>query len=54
MLDALKDLEEQGTEILSCGASLDYYGLKADLSVGRVTDMYEISEKVREGKTISL
>lgn len=55
VLDILKDMEEQGAEVLSCGTCLDYYGLKATLSVGRVTNMYEISEKVREGgKTISL
>lgn len=42
----LKDLEAQGVEILSCGTCLDYYGLKEQLRVGGVTNMYEIAEKM--------
>lgn len=43
-LETLRDLEGRGTEILSCGTCLDYYGRKDDLAVGRVTNMYDIVE----------
>ena len=38
----LKKLEERGSEILVCGACLNYYGLKEKLQVGQVSNMYEI------------
>lgn len=43
-LEDLKQMEEQGVEILTCGTCLDYYGLKDKLSVGSVTNMYSIVE----------
>ena len=43
-LEDLKNLEEQGVEILTCGTCLDYYGLKEKLAVGGVTNMYSIVE----------
>ena len=43
-LDDLRALEEAGTEILTCGTCLDYYGLKDKLAVGSVTNMYRIAE----------
>lgn len=48
----LKDLEAQGVEILSCGTCLDYYGLKEQLRVGGVTNMYEIAEKMAGASAI--
>ena len=43
-LEDLKSLEAQGVEIMTCGTCLDYYGLKAKLAVGSVTNMYSIVE----------
>jgi selenium metabolism protein YedF len=43
-LEALKDLEKSGVELLACGACLDFFGKKDQLAVGRVTNMYEIIE----------
>lgn len=40
VLDTLKDLEDKGVEILSCGACLDFYGLTEKLVSGTVTNMY--------------
>ncbi len=54
VIDILKQLEEKGVEILSCGTCLDFYHLKNKLSVGRVTNMYEIAEKTTKLRTISL
>lgn len=43
-LEDLKALEAEGVSIMTCGTCLDYYGLKEELSVGSVTNMYEIVE----------
>lgn len=45
-LEDLKSLEAQGVEILTCGTCLDFYGLKDELQVGEVTNMYVIVEKM--------
>ena len=42
----LKNMEEHGVEIMTCGTCLDYYGLKEKLAVGTVTNMYSIVEKL--------
>lgn len=51
-LEDLKDLEAQGVEIMTCGTCLDYYGLKAKLEVGTVTNMYSIVEKMNQAERI--
>ena len=45
-LDDLREMEDQGVEILTCGTCLNYYGLTEKLAVGRVTDMYTIVERL--------
>ncbi len=45
-LEDLKSLEAQGVEILTCGTCLNYYGLSEKLSVGGVTNMYDIAGKM--------
>ena len=44
-LEDLKSLQERGVEILTCGTCLDFYGLKDQLAVGSVTNMYDIVER---------
>ena len=39
--EILKNLEAQGTEVLSCGTCLDYYERQDKLVVGRPTNMKE-------------
>ena len=41
VLDIMKRYEEQGTEILSCGTCLDYYGRSDKLALGEPTNMRE-------------
>lgn len=48
----LKLLEEEGVEILTCGTCLDYYGIKEQLAVGTVTNMYSIVETMQQAKKI--
>lgn len=43
-LEDLKSLEAQGVEILTCGTCLNYYEMSDKLSVGAVTNMYDICE----------
>lgn len=45
-IDDLVKLQEKGTEILTCGACMDYYNLKEKLQIGGVTNMYSIVEKL--------
>lgn len=40
----LKSLEEAGTTVMTCGTCLDFYGLKEQLQVGIVSNMYDIVE----------
>jgi hypothetical protein len=42
VLDILKQYEEQGTSIYSCGTCLEYYGKKEKLRVGEPTNMKEM------------
>lgn len=41
---ALRELETRGVEILVCGTCLDFYGMKERLAVGRVSNMFRITE----------
>ena len=40
----LKALEAAGTTVMTCGTCLDFYGLKDQLQVGIVSNMYDIVE----------
>lgn len=43
-LDAISNLEKAGSEVMSCGTCLDFYGLSQKLKVGRPSNMFEIVE----------
>ena len=51
-LEDLKTLEAEGVKILTCGTCLDFYGLKEKLTVGGVTNMYEIVEIMEHAGSI--
>jgi len=44
VLAPLKELENRGVAILVCGTCLDYFNKKADLRVGKVSNMFTILE----------
>ncbi len=48
VLENLVALSEAGVDIISCGTCLDFYKLKEKLSVGRVSNMYEIIQSMLE------
>lgn len=55
VVDSVSSLVAQGTEVLVCGTCLDYYGLKDQLAVGEVSNMYDILGRMQESsKTITL
>ena len=52
-MEDLRTLEARGTEILTCGTCLNFYGLTEKLAVGGVTNMYDIVERMAAaGKVI--
>jgi selenium metabolism protein YedF len=52
LLADLRELESQGTRILSCGTCLDYYHLNDALEVGSVTNMFEIASTLNAADRI--
>jgi selenium metabolism protein YedF len=55
VLDDLCALEAEGIEILACGTCLNYFELTEKLSVGQVSNMYDIAETMlRAGKVVNL
>ncbi|MEL7609371.1 MAG: sulfurtransferase-like selenium metabolism protein YedF [Bacillota bacterium] len=42
VIDSIKALEEKGTEVLVCGACLNFFGIADQLKAGTVSNMYEI------------
>jgi len=53
-LEALKQLQDQGVEILACGTCLDFFQLKSAMRVGQISDMYAIMDAMaRADKLVS-
>lgn len=44
----LKILENEGTQIVSCGTCLDFYNLKDSLKVGSIGNMYDIVDSLNK------
>jgi selenium metabolism protein YedF len=52
LVEPLAELEKKGIKILACGTCLDYFGLKAKLSVGTVSNMYSILETLSNAGSV--
>jgi len=52
LIEDLRALENEGTEIISCGTCLDYYHLTDGLRVGSVSNMYEIASALLEADRV--
>lgn len=48
----LKNLEEAGVTIMTCGTCLQHYGLADKLAVGSITNMYTITETLTKATKI--
>lgn len=44
VFNSLQTLEEAGVEILVCGTCADFYGIKEQLGVGKISNMFTITE----------
>ena len=51
-LEDFRELEAEGVNIMTCGTCLDFYGIKENLAVGSVTNMYEIVEVMEQAGSI--
>lgn len=55
IVENLQTLIEAGTKVLVCGTCLNFYGVKDDMKVGTVSNMYDILGAMQEvGKVITL
>ena len=45
-------LRDGGVEILTCGACVNYYGLKDSLAVGEITDMMTITDRLASAERV--
>ena len=55
IIEHLQELESRGTQIFICGTCVNFYQLKEEIKVGRISNMYEIVEKMKEAhKVITL
>lgn len=52
LVEPLAELEKKGIKILACGTCLDYFGLKAKLAVGTVSNMYSILETLSNAGSV--
>ena len=52
VLGDLRSLQERGTNILTCGACLNYYNLADSLAVGEIENMYTIATLLADGGTV--
>ncbi|EHI97733.1 selenium metabolism protein YedF [Clostridium sp. DL-VIII] len=51
-IEHLKDLETKGVEILTCGACLNFYKLENELKAGKVSNMYDITNAMKESSKV--
>ena len=52
VLDDLSVLEQKGSELLVCGTCLNFYELTGDLKAGKVSNMYDILESMKNAGSI--
>ena len=53
VIEMLRDIEGKGVEILICGTCVNHFKLGDRIKIGRITDMYMITQKLSEtGKII--
>ncbi|HUW71542.1 MAG TPA: sulfurtransferase-like selenium metabolism protein YedF [bacterium] len=53
-LENLRRLVDLGVELLACGTCLEFLGVKNKLAVGRVSNMYEIADRLSSARVLSV
>ena len=51
-IEHLKVLEDKGIELLVCGACLNFYGLEEKLEVGKISNLYDITNAMKEASKV--
>ena len=51
-LEDLKNLEKAGVNIMTCGTCLNFYGIADKLSVGQVSNMYDIAQTMADSGSV--
>jgi len=55
VLEHILSMQAKGTQVISCGSCLDYFKLKTRLCAGKISNMYDIMEKMTQApKLITL
>ncbi len=52
VLEPLRELEKSGVELYSCGTCLEFFGVKDQLGVGVITNMYDTVERLTSGDKV--
>lgn len=52
IIDSLKEMEAKGVKILVCGTCLDFFGIKEQLKVGEVSNMYNILGEMKAASKV--
>ena len=53
-LENIKKLADLGVEIAACGICLDFFGIKDELGVGSITNMYAITDSILGDNIVKL
>lgn len=48
----LRAMADKGAEILVCGTCLNFFGIKDDLKVGTVSNMYDILQRMKDASKV--
>lgn len=51
-IENLKSLQDNGVELLVCGACLNFYGLEDKLEVGKISNMYDITNAMKDASKV--
>ncbi len=47
VLESLRELEDKGLDIMVCGTCVDFFDIKENLGVGKISNMYDIMERMQ-------
>lgn len=51
-LDALRLMESSGTMVIVCGTCVEYYGVKEQISIGVISNMYKIVQVLQSASKV--
>ncbi len=52
LIEDIKELEEMGIEVLSCGTCLDFFNMKEKLKVGLASNMFDITSALMQADKV--